>query len=81
MQNVLVACDFDMRFWFILPGWKKSAHNSRIFKDAIDGKRFVVPKRKYWLANARYSNFNYLFTPYKGVHYHLKKQHLAQQCL
>ena len=78
-QNVLAVCDFDMRFRFILPGWEGSAHDSRIFKDTMDGKGFIVPERKYWLADAGYSNSNYLLTPYKGVYYHLKKQHLAQQ--
>lgn len=79
LQNVLTACDFDMRFWFILPAWEGSTYNSKILKDAINRKRFVVPKGKYWLADVRYSNSNYLFTPSKGVCYHIKKQHLAQQ--
>ena len=79
MQNVLVACNFDIQFWFILPGRKGSAHDSRILKDAIDGKGFVVPEKKYWLADAGYSNFNHLFTPYKDVRYHLKEQQLAKQ--
>lgn len=42
-QNVLAACDYDMQFRFILPGWERSAHGSRILKDAMDGKGFVVP--------------------------------------
>lgn len=49
-----------MRFWFILPGWERSAYNSKIFKDAIVGKRFIVSEEKYWLANTEYSNSNYL---------------------
>lgn len=56
-----------MRFRFILPGWEGSAHDSRILKGAIDGKGFVIPEGKYWLADAGY------------VRYHLKKQYLAQQ--
>ena len=79
LQNVLAACDFDIRFRFILPGWEGSAHDSRILKDAMDGKGFVVPEGKYWLVDAGYSNSNYLLTPYKSVRYHLKEQHLAQQ--
>lgn len=80
-QNVLAACDFDMRFRFLLLGWERSAHDGRILKDAIDGKGFVVPEGKYWLADAGYSNSNHLLISYKGVRYHLKEQHLAQQCL
>jgi hypothetical protein len=34
-QNVLVVCDFDMRFTFVLSGWPSSAHDMRVFKDAM----------------------------------------------
>jgi hypothetical protein len=34
-QNVLAICDFDMRFTFVLSGWPGSAHDMRVFKDAI----------------------------------------------
>jgi hypothetical protein len=29
-KNVLAACDFDMRFTYILPGWKGSAADSTV---------------------------------------------------
>ena len=73
LQNVLAACNFDIQFWFILPGWKGLSDNSRILKEAIDKKEFVMPKEKYWLADAGYSNFNHLFTSYKYIRYYLKK--------
>ena len=44
----------------------------------MDRKDFFVPKGKYWLADAGYSNSNHLLTPYKGVRYHLKEQQLAR---
>ena len=62
-----------MRFRFILPSREGSVHDSRILKDAIDEKGFIVPERKYWLADTGYSNSNYLLTPYKSVCYHLKE--------
>ncbi|KAM3364275.1 hypothetical protein ACQJBY_014556 [Aegilops geniculata] len=34
-QNVLAVCDFDMRFTFVMSGWPGSAHDMRVFKDAI----------------------------------------------
>ena len=34
-QNVIAACDFDMLFTFVLPGWEGSAHNTSIFLDTI----------------------------------------------
>ncbi|XP_015645974.1 protein ALP1-like [Oryza sativa Japonica Group] len=34
-QNVLVVCDFDMRFTFVLLGWPGSAHDMRVFKGLL----------------------------------------------
>ena len=47
----------------------------------MNGKKFVIPDRKYWLADTGYSNSNYLLTSFNGIRYHLKKQYLAQQRL
>lgn len=72
-QNVLVACDFEMHFCYIFPGWEGSAHDSRVLKDSMDGKGFVVLEGKCWLGDAGYSNCDHLLVPYKGVRYHLKE--------
>ncbi|KAL3844291.1 hypothetical protein ACJIZ3_001694 [Penstemon smallii] len=44
-QNIMVACDFDMCFTFVLPGWEGSAHDTRIFYDTIKNpaKKFPMP--------------------------------------
>jgi hypothetical protein len=34
-QNVLVAITFDLKFIYVLAGWKGSAHDSRILGDAL----------------------------------------------
>jgi len=34
-QNVLVVCDFDMRFTFVLAGCPSSVHDMRVFTDAM----------------------------------------------
>ena len=34
-QNMLAVCDFDMRFTFVLSEWPGSAHDMRVFKDAM----------------------------------------------
>jgi len=34
-QNVMAACDFDMIFTFLLAGWPGSAHDTRVFEDAM----------------------------------------------
>ena len=78
-QNVLAACNFEMHFCYVLPGWEGSAHDSRVLKDAMDGKGFVIPVGKYWLGDAGYSNSDHLLVPYKGVRYHLKETLLALQ--
>ena len=36
-----------MQFWYKLPKKKRSAYNSKILRDAIDRKSFVVPEAKY----------------------------------
>jgi hypothetical protein len=32
---MLAFCDFDMRFTFVLSEWLGSAHDMRVFKDAM----------------------------------------------
>ena len=34
-QNVMAAVDFDLRFTYVLAGWKGSAHDAHILIDAI----------------------------------------------
>ena len=34
-QNVLVACSFDLKFTYVLPGWEGTTSNSRIIKSAL----------------------------------------------
>ena len=34
-QNVLVACLFDLKFTYVLPGWEGTASDSRIIKSAL----------------------------------------------
>ena len=42
-QNVLVVCDFDMRFTFVLAGWPGSVHDMRVFADAMTKYNHVFP--------------------------------------
>ena len=34
-QNVLVAISFDLKFTYVLVGWKGSAYDSRVLNDAF----------------------------------------------
>ena len=76
-QNVLAACDFDMKFTYGLVGWEGSAHDGRVLNHAIETKGFQIPAGKYCLGDAGYSNSDYFLVPYKGVRYHLNEQKLA----
>lgn len=33
--NVLAACDSNLRFTYVLPGWEGSASDSRVLRDAL----------------------------------------------
>jgi hypothetical protein len=77
-QNVLAACSLDGYFVFVLPGWEGSVHDSRVLQDATYNHGFVTPKGKYWLADAGYTNSEFVMVPYRGVRYHLKEQQQAR---
>ena len=40
----MAACSFDMQFTFVWAGWEGSAHDTRIFLEAIDNPRVKFPK-------------------------------------
>lgn len=70
--NVMTAVDFQGRFIHILPGWEGSAHDWKVYVDAIR-RGFVVPEGKYLLADAGYNCSHRLLTPYRGIRYHLQE--------
>ncbi len=75
----MAAVTFDLRYWYILPGWEGSVHDSRVLVDEVQNQGFVIPKEKYFLADAGYSNSDYVMILYRSVQYHLKEQNLAAQ--
>ena len=34
-QNVLVACNFDLKFIYVLSGWEGSTQDSKVLKDVL----------------------------------------------
>ena len=34
-QNVMVVCDFDMIFRFVVVGWQETTHDSRVLTETI----------------------------------------------
>ena len=71
-QNVLTACDFDLKFIYILSGWEGSAADSCIYKDAIAAD-FIIHNGCYYLGDAGYANSTLLLVLYQSTHYHLKE--------
>jgi hypothetical protein len=43
IQNVLVICDFNMRFTSIVAGWPGSAHDMRVFNNALSKYAHIFP--------------------------------------
>ena len=70
--NVMTTVDFKGRFIYILAGWEGSAHDWKVYTDAIR-KGFLVPEGKYLLADAGYNCSHRLLTPYRGIRYHLQE--------
>ncbi|RHN45074.1 putative harbinger transposase-derived nuclease domain-containing protein [Medicago truncatula] len=73
-QNVLAACNFDMKFTYVLAGWEGTAFDSRILKDALSKEDpLIIPEGKFYLGDAGFMLKQGLLTPYRGVRYHLKE--------
>ncbi|KAK9105266.1 hypothetical protein Scep_022110 [Stephania cephalantha] len=71
-QNVLVACNFDLEFIYVLSGWEGSAHDSRILTDALSRRNGLkVPHGKYFLVDCGFPNRRQFLAPFRGVRYHL----------
>ena len=40
----MAVCSFNMQFIFVWAGWEDSAHDTRIFLEAIDNSSINFPK-------------------------------------
>ena len=69
-QNVMVACDFDLKFVHVHGGWEGSASDARILQDALN-HGFQVPHGKFHLVDASYANTSQFLAPYRGTRYHI----------
>ncbi|KAL3750729.1 hypothetical protein ACJRO7_011685 [Eucalyptus globulus] len=73
-QNVMAVCNFNMEFTYVWAGWEGTAHDTRIFYEAIGRHDLQFPhppKGKYYLVDAGYPNPTGYLGPYKEVRYHL----------
>ncbi|KAL0536142.1 hypothetical protein IC582_025076 [Cucumis melo] len=72
--NVLGVCDTKGDFVYVLAGWKGSAADSQILRDAISQENGLqVPKGYYYLCDAGYPNAEGFLAPYRGHRYHLQE--------
>ncbi|KAH1040562.1 hypothetical protein J1N35_042305 [Gossypium stocksii] len=73
-QNVMAVCDFNMCFTFVMAGWEGSAHDTKIFLDAIRDPKYKFPhppNGKYYLVDSGYPQMKGYLGPYRGQRYHL----------
>ncbi|WJX20366.1 hypothetical protein P8452_09929 [Trifolium repens] len=67
-QNVLAACNFDMKFTYVLPGWEGTASDSRILKDALSREDSLkIPEGKYYLGDSSFMLKRGVLTPYRDI--------------
>ncbi|KAF7839707.1 putative nuclease HARBI1 [Senna tora] len=74
-QNIMAVCDWDMCFTFVWPRWEGTAHDYRIFDQAIRRQDLNFPHPppldKYYLVDSGYPTTTEFLGPYKGDRYHL----------
>ncbi|KAG7537370.1 Harbinger transposase-derived nuclease domain, partial [Arabidopsis suecica] len=73
-QNVLAACNFDLEFIYVLSGWEGTAHDSKVFSDALtrSKSKLPVPEGKYYLVDCGFANRRNFLAPFRGTKYHLQ---------
>ena len=55
-QNVMCACNFDMRFTYVYSGWEGSANDLRVMQDALGHAEYEFP----WPPRGKIKNFVHL---------------------
>nr|XP_023929274.1 uncharacterized protein LOC112040624 [Quercus suber] len=75
-QNVMCACNFDMRFTYVHTGWEGSANDSRVMQDALGHAEYEFPwppRGSYYLVDSRYAIGSAFLPPHKSVRYHAQE--------
>ena len=65
-QNCLFACNFGMRFTYVLTGWEGSATDAQIFQDACTSS-LEIPAGKYFCQTVNLSNQTLVVSDVSGV--------------
>ncbi|XP_077237218.1 protein ANTAGONIST OF LIKE HETEROCHROMATIN PROTEIN 1-like [Tasmannia lanceolata] len=73
-QNVLAACDFDLKFTFVKAGWEGSESNSRILGETLANERGIIcHPGKYYLVDGGFPLLSHFITPFRKMRYHLNE--------
>jgi hypothetical protein len=72
-QNVLAACNFELNFTYVLPGWEGQANDQAVLNDAVANKGFQCPPGRHYLADGGYTNKHGCLIPYRATRYHLRE--------
>ena len=64
-MNCLFACNFALKFIYVLTGWEDSAADALLWQDALQ-KSLFIPNGIYLPGNARFPTSPKLLTPYHG---------------
>ena len=68
---MLAACNFDMRFVYIMVGWEGSAADGFVYNEACVQGGLAVPRGKYYLTDAGFASCDTLLVLYRSTQYHL----------
>lgn len=80
-QNVLVCCNFNSYYTFVLLGQEGSANDSTVLRDALRKGMYILSSR-YYLADSGYSkNLAYILVLYQKTRYYLREQLALEQKL
>ncbi|XP_030945941.1 uncharacterized protein LOC115970448 [Quercus lobata] len=74
--NVMCACDHDMKFTYVHFGWEGSAHDSKVFEEAIkDPKHGFLwpPEGSYYLVDSGYPIGASFLPSHKATRYHAQE--------
>ncbi|XP_035542818.1 protein ALP1-like [Juglans regia] len=81
-QNVLCLCDFDMKFTYVYTGWEGTAHDARVFLDALSRARNGFPwpdPGYYYLVDSAFPCIEKFMPPYPRERYHRSDRYGARQ--
>ncbi|KAL5754519.1 hypothetical protein ACOSP7_022739 [Xanthoceras sorbifolium] len=72
-SHYTIICNFDLEFIYVLSGWERSAHDSKVLSDVLARRNGLkVPQGKYFLVDCRFPNRCQFLAPFRGVRYHLQ---------